>query len=250
MTYRLLLSLTAAGVLGSAAFAGTMGSVIPSKDWAWVSSVSAGPIWARGGEAQTFYLAPEIEKTYAARKSTNAIASGELFVGIQKALFAPWQGQLGLALATTGNASLQGAIWDDADPEFDNHRYSYKVRQTRIAVKGKLLFDNKTLILTPWVSGSAGIGFNRARSFNNWPVIFEALPNSDFSNHTETDFTYALSTGLQKSLNSHWQAGIGYEFADWGKSELGRASGQTLNTGLKLNHLYTNGVLLNLTYVA
>ncbi|HAT9492397.1 TPA: porin family protein, partial [Legionella pneumophila subsp. pneumophila] len=39
-------------------------------------------------------------------------------------------------------------------------------------------------------------------------------------------------------------------FADWGKSELGRASGQTLNEGLKLNHLYTNGVVLNLTYVA
>lgn len=36
----------------------------------------------------------------------------------------------------------------------------------------------------------------------------------------------------------------------WGKSALGRASGQTLNDGLKLNYLYTNGVVLNLTYVA
>jgi hypothetical protein len=44
--------------------------------------------------------------------------------------------------------------------------------------------------------------------------------------------------------------GAGYEFADWGKSGLNRAAGQTLNTGLALNHLYTNGVLVNLTYVA
>jgi len=93
MKYRLFLSIATASVLGSTAFAGTMGSVIPSKDWTWVASIAAGPIWARGGETQAFYLAPEIEKTYAARKSTNAIASGELFVGTQKSLTSQWLGQ-------------------------------------------------------------------------------------------------------------------------------------------------------------
>lgn len=250
MRYRLFLSITAAGVLGSTAFAGTMGPVMPSKDWTWVSSVSTGPVWAKAGRAQTFFLTPDIEKSYRASKSSNAFISGEFFAGLQKSLSPHWLGQLGLAVAATGNAQLQGVIWDDADPEFDNHRYNYKVRQTRIAVKGKLLFSNETFLLTPWVSGSAGIGFNRARSFSNTPVIFEALPNPNFSNHTETDFTYTLGVGVQKSLNGHWQVGVGYEFADWGKSELGHTSGQTLNTGLKLNHLYTNGVLLNLTYMA
>jgi hypothetical protein len=33
MKYRLFLSIATAGVLGSTAFAGTMGSVMPSKDW-------------------------------------------------------------------------------------------------------------------------------------------------------------------------------------------------------------------------
>lgn len=249
MKYRLFLSIAAAGVLGSTAFAGTMGSVIPSKDWTWVGSVSAGPVWARGGETQTFYLAPEIEKTYAARISTNALASGELFLGIQKLLGSQWLGQLGLAAATTGNAKLQGVIWDDADPEFNNHSYQYKIRNSRIAVKGKLLLD-KGYWLMPWVSASLGVGFNRAHDFTNTPLIFEALPNPNFKNHTKTAFTYTLGAGVQKSISEHWQLGVGYEFADWGKSELGRASGQTLNEGLKLNHLYTNGVVLNLTYVA
>ena len=141
MKYRLFLSITAAGVLGSTGFAGTMGSVMPSKDWTWVGSIAAGPVWARGGETQTFFLAPEIEKTYASRKSTNALASGELFIGLQKSLASQWLGQLGLAAATTGNAKLQGVIWDDADPEFDNYSYQYRVRNTRIAAKGKLLLD-------------------------------------------------------------------------------------------------------------
>ncbi|HEO1459405.1 TPA: porin family protein, partial [Legionella pneumophila] len=138
MKYRLFLFITAAGVLGSTAFAGTMGPAVPSKDWTWVSSIAAGPVWVRGGETQTFFLAPEIEKTYADRKSTNVLASGELFVGIQKTWSSQWLGQLGLAAATTGNAKLQGVIWDDADPQFDNYSYQYKVRNTRVAVKGKL----------------------------------------------------------------------------------------------------------------
>ncbi|HAT1868660.1 outer membrane protein [Legionella pneumophila] len=249
MKYRLFLSVATAGVLGSTAFAGTMGLVIPSKDLTWVGSIAAGPIWARSGETQTFYLAPEIEKTYAARISTNALASGELFVGIQKSLTSQWLGQLGLAAATTGNAKLQGVIWDDADPQFDNYSYLYKVRNSRIAVKGKLLLDNGYWVL-PWVSASLGVGFNRAHDFTNTPLIFEALPNSNFADHTKTAFTYTLGAGVQKSLNDHWQIGVGYEFADWGQSELGRAHAQTMNSGLTLNHLYTNGVLFNLTYIA
>lgn len=249
MKHHLVLSLVTASVLASQASAGTMGTVAAPKDWAWVGSVSAGPVWVRGGETQTFYLAPEIEKTYAARKSTNTLASGELFVGLQKSLSSQWLGQFGLAVATTGNAKLQGIIWDDSDPQFDNYSYQYKVRNTRVAVKGKLLLD-KGYWFMPWVSASLGVGFNRAHDFTNTPVIFEALPNANFTDHTKTALTYTLGAGVQKALNDHWQIGVGYEFADWGKSELGSAFGQTMNSGLALNHLYTNGVLVNLTYVA
>jgi opacity protein-like surface antigen len=248
MNHRLFFSVITAWVANQAS-AGIMGPVMTQKDWAWVGSIAAGPVCANGGETQTFYLAPEIEKTYAARKSTNTLASGELFVGIQKSLSSQWLGQLGLAVATTGNAKMQGVIWDDADPEFDNYRYQYKVGNTRVAVKSKLLLDKGYWVI-PWVSASLGVGFNRAHDFTNTPLIFEALPNPNFSDNTKTTFTYTLGTGVQKSINEHWQVGVGYEFADWGKSELARASGQPLNTGLKLNQLTTNGVLLNLTYVA
>ena len=249
MKYRLFLSIAAVGVLANQAFAGTMGPVMPSKDWTWVGSIAAGAVWARGGEAQTFYLAPEIEKTYAAKKSTNAIASGELFVGLQKPLTSQWLGQLGFAAAITGNTKLQGVIWDDADPQFGSYSYQYKVRNTRVAVKGKLFLDKDYWIM-PWVSISLGVGFNRTHDFTNTPLIFEALPNNNFTDHTKTSFTYTLGAGMQKSVGEHWQLGVGYELSDWGKSDLSRAFGQTMNSGLSLNHLYTNGVLLNLTYAA
>ena len=238
-----------ASVLTGSAIASNIRPVEPVENKGWVVSIGGGPVWANAGGTQTFYLSPSIEKTYSAQKAHNVFVSGELFVGRQKQLFAQWLTQFGLVVATTNNVNLQGSIWDDADPQFNNHNYQYSLRNTRLALKGKLLFD-KNYGWMPWVSGSIGVGFNRAHAFTNTPLIFEALPNANFKNHTETTLTYTLGLGVQKIINKHCRFGVGYEFADWGKSHLGRASGQTLNTGLKLSHLYSNGMLFTLTYLA
>lgn len=156
MKHQLVFYLVTASVLASQASAGTMG--IAQRPCTWVGSVSVGPVWARGGETQTFFLTSEIEKTYAARKSNNALASGELFLGMQKLLSPQWFGQLGLVGAINGNAKLQGVIWDDADVQFNNHSYQYKVQNTRLAVKGKLLYD-KGYWAMPWLNASLGVGF-------------------------------------------------------------------------------------------
>ena len=214
-----------------------------------VATLSLGPVWENNGTTQTFYLAPNIEKTYAANHASHALVDGEFFLGIQKPLREKLEGQIGLAVATTGNASLSGNSWDDADSLFNNYTYHYQVRHTHLALKGKLLAD-RGYSVTPWVSGSLGVGFNQAHDFSNTPTISEAVVMSNFASNTTTAFTYTLGAGVQRQLNPHWQAGIGYEFADWGRSQLNRASGQTLNSGLSLPHLYTNGLLFNLTYSA
>ncbi len=243
-------SLAAAILSCTQGFAGTMGPVAePQSPRLWVTSVSVGPVWERGGKTQTFNLTPTIERTYAAQRDTHGFFNGEIFVGLQKTLSQSILGQLGLAVAATSHAKPSGSIWDDADPQFNNYVYRYHIQHTHIAVKGKLLAE-RGYWLTPWISGSVGVGFNKSRDFENTPTIFEALPNPNFASHTKSDFTYTLGAGVQKALNAHWQAGVGYEFADWGRSSLGRAAGQTLNNGLALRHLYTKGVLFNLTYLA
>lgn len=244
--FSLIFALSAIMATGSTS-AGTMGAVEPTGSW--VGTLSLGPVWESGGKTQTFYLASEIEKTYAANSDTHTLFDGEVFLGFQKVLSQNLQGQLGLAIAATSNASLSGAIWDDADPEFANYVYEYQIQHTHIAAKAKLLADMGYWV-TPWISGSLGVGFNYANSYSNTPIIFEAIPNENFKSHTETTFTYTVGAGVQKALNNHWQVGVGYEFADWGKSNLNRAAGQTLNSGISLNHLYTNGVMFNLTYLA
>ena len=242
------LLLLSTSLTATSAIAGTMGALLDSQ-WGWVGTLSAGPTWDNGGTTQTFFLTPTIEKTYTANKASKALFDGEVFVGMQKFLKPNLQGQIGLAVAATSSAKLDGHIWDDADPLFDNYSYQYKIQHTHIAAKGKLLLE-RGYWATPWVSASLGVAFNNAHSFTNTPLIFEAIANSNFSSNTETAFTYTVGAGLQKPVAEHWQVGVGYEFADWGKSNLGQALGQTLNTGIKLNHLYTNGLLFNLTYAA
>jgi opacity protein-like surface antigen len=250
MKYTAILSMTAAIMLScTQSVAGTISSIVAPGNWTWVGTVSAAPVWESAGQTQTFYLAPDIIKTYAASNVAHVLADGEIFLGIQENLSKMLQGQLGLAVAVMSNAKLSGNIWDDADSTFNNYSYGYQIQHTHVAVKGKFLADRGYWFI-PWVSGSLGVGFNHAKDFQNTPLISQAITMPNFASNTRAGFTYTLGAGIQRTLNPHWQIGMGYEFADWGQSQLNRASGQTLNSGLSLNHLYTNGMVFNLTYLA
>jgi opacity protein-like surface antigen len=213
----------------------------------WVATASMGFLWENAGKMQTFFLARELEKTYTADNTTHSLPSGALFLGLQRALHKNIQGQLGFEFAHTGDANLSGNVWDDADSRFNNYTYKYVVQHTQIALKGKLIGDLGWPI-QPWVSAAIGVGFNRAVNFSNSPLIFEAVSAPNFTSHTTTAFAYTLGAGIEHALTKQWKVGLGYEFSDWGKSQLASAPGQTLNSGLALSHLYTSSVLLNLTY--
>ncbi len=235
--------------VSASALAGTMGSAVTSNPWALVMTLGLGPAWTSNGQTQTFFLQTDVQKTYAAVKKTSGFAVGEFFAGVQHELSPVFTGQLGIALAATGNAKLQGDIWEDADPNFNNFDYNYKINHTHVALKGKLLADFG-LMVQPYISGSVGGGYNRTHDFHIGQKLFEEVPAPNFADNKTSAFTYTLGFGVQKAVNNHWQVGIGYEFANWGKSQLARAQGQTLNSGLYLSHLYTNQLQLNLSYVA
>lgn len=229
------------------ALAGAMGPV--QEPVPFVSTLSVGPTWTQIGTTQNLFIIPAIEKTYAANKPTSTMVDGELFAGLRKTWTTNVSTHLGIAINTTEKASLNGWIWDDAQPEFNNYTYSYSIRHQSVALAGKVLVDPGYWVI-PWVKASVGVGFNQAYGFVNQPVDYTALPNNNFLTHTTTAFTYTVGAGVQKAINTHWQVGVGYEFADWGKSRLNPSFEQTVGTGPVENHLYTNGVLFNITYLA
>ncbi len=250
MVKKIVVSCMCAYLIAGSSFAGTMGPINkPFAAASWFGTFSAGPIWEQAGKTQLFQFTPDIEKAYVANNTSHALFNGEVFAGMQKSVSSVLQAQFGLAVAATSNAPMSGIIWDDADPQFDNYVCKYSIQHTHLAIKGKALADMDYWVI-PWVSASIGVGFNKSHAFNNTPTIFEAVSTANFNSHTQTTYSYTVGAGIQKALDSHWQVGVGYEFSDWGKSVLGQAYGQTLNTHLGLNHLYTNGVLFNMTYLA
>lgn len=214
-----------------------------------VTTLSVGAAWAEAGDTKTFFLPPDIEKTYAANKTHNLLGDVELFLGVKQPLYKKLDSQMGLAVSTTSNARFSGHVWDDADPQFDNYKYRYKVRHTEIVLKG-IVFADLGYAVTPWIAASVGLGFNRAHAFTNTPLIDSAIAMPNFSNNTATSLAYSVSFGIQKQLVKHWKAGIGYKFSDWGNSRLGKASGQIFNNRLSESHLYTNGIVFNISYTA
>lgn len=236
-------------LVAEGSLAGTMGDNEIHPTWTRMMTLSIGPSWKDSNKKQTLFLQPDIEKTYVANKKTIAFASGEFFFGWQRPIASSLFLQVGAAVAASSNTKLSGDIWEDADPDFNNYFYRYKVNHAHVGIKSKLVADIGSII-QPYFSGSVGVGRNRAHAFEITPKLCEEVPAPGFASRSTTAFTYSLGIGAQKSINVHWSAGLGYEFSNWGKSRLGMAPGQTLGSGLQLNQLYIYQLQFNLSYLA
>jgi len=216
----------------------------------YVVGLTPGWDWVSGNKTQTLNLEPDVQKTYTANNNTKSFPSLEFFLGWQKAHLLKHKliGQIGVDIAAAGNAKLKGNIWDEADPAFNDFTYSYQVQHTQVAIKGRLIGDCG-LMFEPYISGSIGVGFNRAYNFTINPLISPAVVAPLFHSNTTSSFIYTIGIGLQKSLSQHFQAAIGYEFANWGKTQLSRATGQTTNQAPSVNPLYAQQIQLSLYYI-
>jgi hypothetical protein len=214
-----------------------------------VFTLSGGAAWSQGGGRKTLYLQPELFKTFNPNASNQSMFTGDLLIGKQYPITPQLIGQLGLALGMTSDIKQSGDIWEQGYPEFDNYTYQYAIHQTRVLIKGKLLTIPLYYQLSPYISAGVGVGFNRMHGYHSTPKIEEESPQPPFADNTTTSATYTLGAGLQRSLGANWSVGTGYEFSAWGKSTLAQAAGQTINQGLGVSSLHTNGILINITYL-
>lgn len=212
-----------------------------------VTTVSGSIAHQGHGSTQTLWLTPVIEKKYPAHSASHLLTQGDIFLGILNNLNSQWQSQVGLDFASSSHAIMSGSIWDDAEATFNNYKYRYFLHHSHIVLEAKLLANMHSIL--PWVSAGIGMGFNRSHSFSNTPTIPEAIASPNFTSHTLTTLSYIAGMGFQYPLSQHWQLGMGYEFANWGRSRLGKASGQTTNRHLALSHFYTNAIDMNATYI-
>ena len=212
-----------------------------------IATVSFGPAWSTPGKTQTFFLQSNVQKSYISTNGASAIADGELFYGFERPLRSKMRAQLGIAIAGATNVGLYGDILEDADNDFNNYFYKYNVNHAHVGFKAKLIKELQSPY-EPYFSTSVALGFNHSYNFSITPKIYQEVPAPYFQSNTALAVTYTLGAGVQKRVDKNWIIGLGYEFADWGRSNLSAAPGQTIGGGLYMSHIYTNEVQLSITY--
>lgn len=214
--------------------------------WQPVITLSGGPAWTTPGQNQYIYpVLPFSQINYYQYNSpSSTIATGEIFFGLQRIVYPGITGELGIGLAAASDAQVTGVVTVNGFPNIST--YEYKVDHGRAELKGKLL--SNLYWLKPYISGSFGAGWNNSHDFRATTVNPVFFPAPWFANQTNIAFSYTLGIGVQAMLNRNWQVGVGYEFADWGKSATG-VDAYTLLPGPFLTHLYTNELLFSVSFL-
>lgn len=210
-----------------------------------VAAFSIGPAWSRNGQSQTLTILPNEVNHYAAKIQNNVFPYMEAFLGREKQWSQILYTQLGLEIGGGSAARFRGTVTSETVPQFTTETYSYNVNELRVLAKGKILFDLNFYETRPFLTAGIGIGFNHSYGYAVKPT---SASTALFKSNTQTALATTLGVGFEEVINDHWHAAIGYEYANWGKSQLDAAAHQITTPGLVVNNVYVNTVLLSLLY--
>lgn len=237
-------------------YAGSMSSLAVGEGWVPVITLSAGPAWSSPGKSQDFYNTSGAliqSNRFVDISDSNTLGTGEIFFSLQHRLSQFLMGRLGIAIAGASDVRTRGTVTLNGQENVAS--YAYKINHGRVAIKGLLAADSHEFFVQPYISGSLGIGFNHSHSFYTSPQITLAatgIPSAlfDYASNTEQGFAFTLGAGILKRLNQNWEVGIGYEFADWGKSTLSSNLPTPWNySPPHLNKVYTHELQFSLSYL-
>ena len=129
-----------------------------------VIAIAGNLAWTNPGQTQTFDITTDFEQTYNNLSKTSLVSVFEGLLGLQTHLSSNIDGQLGVVVAGAPEAYLNGDIWQNADANFNNYSYRYKIQHTHVAAQAKL-FYNTSLFFSPYISASLGAGYNQAYDY-------------------------------------------------------------------------------------
>lgn len=249
---RTLISAALLSSMAAPAFSGTMGE-IPKMPW--FAMLSGGPVWSASGEKQTISLQPGVVNTYQPDRNVSTFGTGSVFMGVDRDFWHGSKLQAGVAVTGSGPDVVRGGVWQDANPNFDNFEYTYRVSQIRLGLKGRVVGKNNHLFkkvekIKPYGSGEIAVAWNRSYAYETIARIDTAVLQPNFDSYTKTALSYAFSAGLQGDVTDHVAMAVGYQITSWGNSNLGPANLQTTSTRLGLSSIYANEMQFSLIYTA
>lgn len=210
------------------------------------AGITLGAGFTRTGHAQTLSVLPPFSNHYTSEKAYQSSGLLGLGLGVEHGLTEQLSWQLGLSGYFNSNIRSTGHVWQFALPEFDNFIYDYTIQSKRVMATGKVLATIKQSI-HPYVSCELGAGFNRTSAYKETPLIIEAVAMAPFSDRTHASLAWGVGGGIDVDINPTLRLGLGYQFANLGKTSLGASPAQFTQQSLRLPHLYSQEVRFQLT---
>lgn len=227
-------------------------------NWHRVVTLSGGAAFSDSVGQSTFIpiLNPAEDEffNYAADSSNQTEFVWGAFLGMEGSLNQNWLLQSGFSYYQPTLFHPKGIVTQGVDVlSVDSFSYQYEVQARQVLFENKLLYNvlYHARVVHPYASAGIGIGINSSHNYRvNILPPFTTFSNQ-FSNAERTSFSYRVGLGIDYELTTQLRVGIGYRFADFGKTKLGNAlidQVQTVNN-LSQAHFYTNEVLGQITFV-
>ena len=215
-----------------------------------VLTLTAGATISQLGQSQSFTPLDLCSYRYnpTGSHSTKLLLGG--FAGSEIKRTASWGLIVGLGYYQPTDLITKGNLTQGADPSSDNtYQYRYKTQSQQLLAESKWYWlTNKSI--QPFLMLGMGVAFNKTFDYQtSVPPFFEFTPA--FSNHSQTNFTYAVGPGFDLNLSPSFRVGVAYRFTDLGAANTG--SGQIddipISSTLKQSRTYANQLLVQLTLI-
>jgi len=134
-------------------------------------------------------------------------------------------------------------------PEFTNYTYQWNVVSDIFVLLGKLDLAEWHHFM-PYVTGGAGVSFNRVTNYKESaipPVTPRTSPG--FNDNTVNRFTYQVGAGVDWQVTPKVIASLDYAYQDLGKIISGPGAGSWSSSSLSTSRYHINTVMLGVNYL-
>ena len=215
-----------------------------------IITLSPGIAYAENSGTQTLQLQnspQDLSNQYIANNNWNSTFALQLFLGKEFLQREYTKLHLGLTLGYFDDIQQNGFVNQFALPDFDNLNYQYKIKSISAMASLKMFFTGNQQ-WQPYIDGGVGFSNNAASDYKETPRILGAEPMSPFGNHSRNSFAYSIGAGFMYDFHKSFSVGLGYQFVNLGKAQLGTSVAQQTTQTPSVNHVLLHQLLVNITW--
>lgn len=219
--------------------------------------LAGGPDFSTLKNQQLVQMNALVTNAYLPKK--HSAQKGFIGIGVAHTLAQPWlpsmQWSLGLAEYFLSLGQVSGIEFPFInDGLYDSLNYKFHAKSTTAMLESRWVYSTPSW--QPFVMAGIGTSWNRFSEYEEMPTnpaLSAASLSLGFEDHTQSSFAYEFGIGIQHSLwqdNVHHiegKASLGYQYFNLGQGRLGSSPLQSSPERLRVNHIYTQALVLSLS---